>query len=353
VGACLIVPTFENLNIALVVFLLFVLCILHWGAIQKVWTAFCIKVESLHGSIKDAFKDKHIAITFDMFTQCFTKNPETEPDDFINKYQGKDNTCFGLLFEKENNFKMYLAFSNSNDKSNKLGNDFANNSNKFYCQYDGRQLSQKLPFIILDHNFLPVESTELYDREQKHQTCAERKIIAKVLDQYKDTHLNNENNAQEEELCLTLFTKFAPCEHCQLLIEHLREKYYGKLKIKVLYINYLRSMNACSDEAADKELQKGINDLLTLIDKTSKYQNASKKKQPAKNSQAQEKKRNKQKKRLLSIIAHKQYSIMKQAGMNEESIRNTLMCLSINNKDLLTTDDIASIMRNAPIIPNP
>ena len=192
-------------------------------------------------SVRKAFKDKFIRTAVNEMLHFVNDWDNDKWKKFIQNYQSNCNTCFGLLFDGECDSKIYLAFSNNKAESDKIGQDFDNGTNHIYCQYSADKLNEILPVYTLDTDLEPIKSDKLdklNDYQKKHQTCAERKIMARVLNDCGLLHTGKRCKKASNDLSLVLFTKLAPCEFCRQLIM----EYKDSINIKVLYIDFMKLM---------------------------------------------------------------------------------------------------------------
>lgn len=130
----------------------------------------------------------------------------------------KKNMCFGKLFCDDEEKMEFLAFSDEISDLEKIGKNFQMSGKKrVYCQYTFEQIRKILPLersTPLGGKMIMPEYC-MREREKGHQTCAERKILAKVQENYYETMEEN----KKKKYLLNLYTPMKPCEDCLSLIE--------------------------------------------------------------------------------------------------------------------------------------
>lgn len=300
-------------------------------------------IHSRKESFQNTLKNSKIIKTISTLTNWFDKTDDKTKEIIKNEYPKSDkNSCFGLLFNNEKRICSYLAFSDESDGSNSIGEKFSKFSDDIpyiYCQYSNDELKDIIPIGILDPELNPIETDELDQRQEKYQSCTERKIIKRFLDDYEDKLTTDTDNYFD----LILFTKFQPCEFCQPLIRDMNQQYAKNLNIIVLHSDYLKSLVNDKKELLEicKEYEKPIQDiekLLKLFPKTKE------KKESEQTKASKLLKREEKEIKDLTKIAYAQCKVLNQCDVSKEVIKKALNCIIKSNGTGLSEDKINEII---------
>lgn len=248
------------------------------------------------------------------------------------KYQKTDrNVGLGLLLKENKPLKFYLAFSDEGKLCDKLGKEFEKRSNEIpyiYCHYSYEELHEKLPLAILAPDLGPMYPDDPNSRQKTHQTCSERKIIANFMDEHSD-ELHSETAAN---LCLVLFTKFAPCEFCTPFIQEIKERYEKNLQIKVLHIDNINEMLNHKKELIDinKKYSKTLKNMekLWLM-----FPKETKKAEKAQTVSTRDKVNEKLLKEMKSIAYAQCFSLIKNKTP-QDIVKQTLKHLKLSDEQI-------------------
>lgn len=257
---------------------------------------------------------------------------ENDIAELKNKYQKTDrNVCLGLLLKGEKPLHLYLAFSDESPLCDKLGKEFEKSSKELpyvYCQYTFDELHEKVPLAIAGPDNEPMYPDELGSWQRTHQTCSERKIIAKLIDEHSD-ELHSETAAN---LCLVLFTKFGPCEFCTPFISEIKKRYRKNLQIRVLHIDNIEEMLRHKKEfiAINKEHKKVLDNMekLWLM-----FPKETKKAEKAQTVSTRDKVNEKLLKEMKSIAYAQCFSLIKNKTP-QDIVKQTLKHLKLSDEQI-------------------
>lgn len=313
---------------------------------------FCILIAIIlvvnANKILNYLKDKRINKTVETTGSFYEDGPNPKRDDFTHKfleaYKNNANVCFGLLFKGESPQKLYLAFSN--EKHDELGADFEKMENPnrpqeiehVYCQYTGKELYGKLPVKTWGPDLQLIDLTgpyeELTDDQKNAQTCTERKIIAKVLEDSIDT---------PDDHCLVLVSKYAPCKYCLSLIQEHNNNPSSKFYILVICNDFLKQLKETKKEISGKDIYDSvINHAGTILSAGKKANQGSNAQTLPKNTAKKETQEDK----LLFAFAERQCKNLLAKNMDPNTIEKVLGCLTTQAGNSLPDERITKIIND-------
>lgn len=276
--------------------------------------------------------DIRIVKTTDIILEWIDNANENDIAELKKTYQKNDkNVCLGLLLKGEKPLYFYLAFSDEGKTCDKLGKEFEKSSKTIpyiYCQYSYEELHEKVPLAILAPNLSPMYPEEHDSRQRTHQTCSERKIIAKLIDEHSD-ELNSKTAAN---LCLILFTKFAPCEFCTPFISEINKRYKNNLQVRVLHIDNISEMLNHQKEliAINKKYSKTLKNMekIRLM-----FPKETKKSEKTQTVSTRDKVNEKLLKKLKSI-AYAQCILLIKNNTPQDIVKQTLNSLNLSDEQV-------------------
>ena len=301
-------------------------------------------------SLQRTLNDVQCVNTVDSILNWLENSDDETKNNFNQEYaKNGTNTCFGLLCRNGEAHRFFLAFSNEKKQSNTLGRKFENDRAdppRIYCQYSYQELREKVPLSIPGPHSELIIPDELTSRQKTHQSCSERKILARLLD---DCAADLKPDAAVK-LRLILFTKYQACEFCQLFIDNLQKEYDGKLGINVLYTDYVQLMLKYKDDlvAIKEEHEKPLNIFDKLIKSLAIRKPEREIVQPARSSKETQ---NKHLKKIAYRICRElakgteaKSEVEKKA--QSEIIKQVLKQLNTDNSNCLTDEMIDEIIYN-------
>lgn len=293
--------------------------------------AVAVLCESLTPVVEEALEQLHF-----FFSPSEKSNNSTseEPNNnkqkdflkvFFKVYKNRANTCLGFFFTDDTPIEFYLAFSN--EENDEIGLAFekliSEKTRHIYCQFNLSDLYQKLRIKTWDADLNQIEISDpdynkLTNRQKTCQTCAERKVIAKVCEEH---HQFTDKNR------LVIFTKYAPCEYCLSLIHELNNDANLGLVIHVICVDFLKWLkdNEKKLENVDNILTHA-NQILSAIDTSTHPTNSNNQKE------------------ALRKIATEQAKSMLEDNIPADPIKKVLSILSRHNSNAhLTNEEIESL----------
>ena len=255
--------------------------------------------------------------------------------------------CFGILYDKQTPLGSFLAFSDDNDNHNKLGRRFQEEKQgipRFFCEYSYEKLEGLVPVAIPgpdDEAIIP--SGELFDIHKTRQTCAERKVVAKLKELYGDEFQNL--GTQRAELILLM--TFTPCPYCAVMIKGINKEFGDRLQIHSIYVDliryFLREKEALLREK--KEYEKSINSYHRFYQLFAKPE-VVKPDADVNSTKSEVSKQEEHAKKMVRDIAIRMGKTMAQEGLSDVQIKSILggLLSTDGSAEGLTEDQINMII---------
>jgi hypothetical protein len=147
--------------------------------------------------------------------------------------------CFGILYDGTRTQGSFLSFSDDKPEHNLIGKRFQEGKEgieRYFCQFTYDELANKVPLGMPGPKGELIQpSGELFDRQKTRQTCAERKVVAKLVDLYG----LQVQIPETESAVLVLLTNFEPCTNCSSMIRDINERCGDKFQIQSIYVDLI------------------------------------------------------------------------------------------------------------------